>query len=248
MHALRLLVAGLVVGGVVAIDAPAGYAVTDASLTVSPRQGSPRDPFTVTYRYSSHQVIGMPEVRICGEPTYRFSWDGGPNLGSASPVLDGDWCVTTLRATPPASSSLYRTVSTHTISVVGLSTTYTVTPLPSPTPAATPTRTVTRPPATSAPTPRGQASASAISTPLPAANAGSAAASESAGPAPAAVDQHPAEDTASSTGSLTAIGVLVLVAGAGAFGVLHWRTRRSTPATTAPSSPPDAVDTQPATK
>jgi hypothetical protein len=215
MRALRLVVVSLLVAAGITVGAPAGYAARDASLTLSPAQGSPDASFTVTYRYSSS---ADKKGHGCVSAV-TFRWDS-KGLGPAASVPAGDSCVATLQAAPPPGT--YRRISTHTISVggdglPGAHASYTVIPGP---PAST------RTPSAGAHVPTPGSTDTATVDPQLTSLAEPAAANPSN---PAAGDRTASKDLTGFPGWIVALGTLLFLAGAGAFGVIAWRARRPKP-------------------
>jgi hypothetical protein len=236
VRAFRLLVVSLLVAAGIAIGAPSAHADNNASLGVSPAHGSPDAQFTATLRWQPSKHDKTP---LCAPAQVTFEWDGSA-LGSAAAALAGDSCVATLRATPPAGT--YQGVSTHVISVggaQGVRARYTVVPA-----AAAPASPQTPSAATPTATPDSTNTATAdvqVSSP-----AEPGAAANTSGPAtPAAAAQTPDNGLTGLTGWIVALGALLFLAGAGAFGAIAWRAHRAKPTIDVPWSSPETAN-QPA--
>jgi hypothetical protein len=224
-----LLAAGIIGAGV-AVGAPCGYAANNTSLAIGPGQGSPVAQFTVMYRWPSTKARKHSDAHACMPDQVTFEWDGSL-LGRAASTLDGDTCVAALRAAPPPGA--YHGASVHTIRVANDASahaTYTVVERPAGPPSA----------GTSSAAPE-RTTDSAVD-PQVTGVAGVPAPSDAASPTARADGQQGADSGV--TGWLTAFGVVLFLAGAGAFGVIAWRTRHPGPDAEAPGSPAD-TDTQP---
>jgi hypothetical protein len=232
--AAGLLLAAGIIGAGVEVGAPCGYAANNTSLAVSPGQGGPVAQFTVMYRWPSTKARKHSDAHACMPDQITFEWDGSL-LGRAASTLDGDTCVAALHAAPPPGA--YHGASAHTISVandVSAHATYTVIerlagPPSAGTSSAAPERTTD----------------SAVDPQVTGLAGVPAVASDGAGPTARADGQQGADSGV--TGWLIAFGVVLFLAGAGAFGVIVWRTRHPRPDAEAPGSPgsPADTDTQP---
>ncbi|HEV7897352.1 MAG TPA: hypothetical protein VGP31_05860 [Planosporangium sp.] len=241
MRTHRLVVAGLLVAAGIGIHALPAHAANEARLTVNPGRGNPDVQFTATYRFPK-QTQGCPSV--------PFQWDGRSEIGRVQSEANGDSCVATLHTTPPRGS--YSGNSNHFISANSGNgqlafTTYTVTapPAQGPSSPTTPPGNGTGPgPAPGPGTPAPSAvvpGASGTATPGRTSSAAAAAAAAQvpgqaeampgsdpgSGAETGAGGQAAGKDGTSSTGWLIVAGIVLFLIGAGAFGVMVWRARRS---------------------
>jgi hypothetical protein len=208
--AASLLLAAGIIGAGVAIGAPCGYAANNTSLAVSPGQGSQVAQFTVMYRWPSTKARKHSDAHACTPDQITFEWDGSL-LGRAASTLDGDTCVAALHAAPPP--GVYHGASTHTISVTNDASahaTYTVIERPAGPPSAR----------TSSAAPESTTDAT-VDPQVTGLAAVPAAPSDAASPTTRA--------DSGVTGWLIAFGVVLFLAGAGAFGAIAWRARHPRP-------------------
>lgn len=217
VRALRLVVVGLLVAAGITIGVPFAYADSNASLGVSPAHGSPDGQFTAILRWQPPKHGKTPQ---CLPDQVTFEWDGAV-LGRTASVLVGDSCLATLRATPPTGA--YQGVSNHIIGVNGardLHARYTVVAGSPATPGGS------QPPAAAAATPE---STSTAATDAQTNNPTDPAATSSGlvPAAPAVGAQPPGNSLSWVPGGIVALGTVLFLAGAGAFGVIVWRTRRA---------------------
>jgi hypothetical protein len=213
-----LLLAAGIIGAGIAIGAPSGYAVDNASLAVSPSQGSPGAQFTVMYRWQSTSVRGRKHPSGCAPGQITFEWDGSP-LGSAAATLAGNSCVAVLRVAPPP--GVYHGASVHTISVASdpsARATYTVVDGPGSTPSA----------GTSSATPDDTATYSAVDPQATAVAGVQTAPPDTASPT-ALADRGQDTGGGGIAGWLIAFGAVLFLTGAGTLGLSGWRARHPKP-------------------
>ncbi|NJC69420.1 hypothetical protein HC031_06755 [Planosporangium thailandense] len=212
MRAFRLVVVSLlVVAGATTAAAPSAYADSEASLGVSPNNGSPDAAFTAIARW---QPPKHGRNRQCTPDQVTFTWDGAA-LGEAPAARAGDACVAILRATPPPGQ--YDGTSAHVIGVSGLRAARTryvvVAGATAPTAAATD--------ATTTPD-------AATPTDLPSLDPQSTGPAAVTAPTGAATAAKANSTGLSGTSQLIiAFGILLFLAGVAALGALVWRARRA---------------------
>lgn len=201
-----------------AVSAPGG----DASLTVAPNHGLPTAVFVAQYRVL---LPGTQQGPRLGCPAVQFAWDGLPLGGpQRSARQNGNVCVATLRARPPARD---RAAGAHRVEVPGMlgrnaqTVAYTVQGAASPTPTAgrpTPTRGATTG-AAQGPTEPALFAPSGLGDPIVPLSSG-----------PALGLAAPAGKSGGSAGPwIMVVGAVLVLGGVGILGLLIYRSRRGGP-------------------